>query len=265
VYRDTYQGQPYEIPPAPAGLTVPGLGFGWLYHSDQELARRLGYGISDEMTLVAQIRPLMTADGPTLQLQLSQELPGFPNPLVLAYTDEPGLTYCFPRMTTSGRRAELNTWVAVQRFEHGFMLWRQDQPNRVEVAHEDTDLAPEIGCLDRFADSWRPGEELDYGPLAIPGRYLPERGFGKIWLQHSYVRESLGYPIALETGGFAELSFRTFQHPRRGELAIRDMVVHLPTGEDLDIRLTTEGGTGPLRETFLTQWCSSMLIPHQPL
>src|SRR5207302_3435279 len=119
-------------------------------------------------------------------------------------------------------------------FEHGFMAWRQDLPNRVEVAHDDTELAPEIGCLDRFVDTWRPGQELAYGSLALPDQFLPERGFGKVWLENPYVQQSLGYPVELETGGFAELSYKTFHHPRRGDLLVRTSVIHLASGKDVE-------------------------------
>jgi len=261
VYLDTFQGQTYEIPAAPSGLTVPELGFGWLYSRDAELAQRLGYATTDEVSLVAQIRTVSTSDGQALQLQLSQDLPNFANPFMVAYTDEPGLTYCFAR--SRGRRADLNTWVALQRFDHGFMMWRQDLPDRVEVAHDDTDLAPEIGCLDRFADTWRPGEVLSYGDLAIPDRFLPDRGFGKVWLQNEYVRDSLGYPIEQETGGFAEATYEPFHHPRRGDLQIRKMVIHLPSGEDLDDELTSPGGVTLGTDNRLSQGCRTILIPHQ--
>ena len=261
VYRDTYQGQSYDIPPAPSGLAVPTLGFGWLYANDQQLARRLGYASGDEVSRVAEIRADTAATGEQrLSLRLSDPISSAPNPLVVAQTDEPGLTYCFARRGEN--RAALNTWVALQRFQYGFMQWRQDRPDRVEVIHYDTEMAPELSCVDVFRDSWVPGETLSYGALAVPGQRLPERGFGKIWLENSYVRESLGNPIEPETGGFAEITFAPFQHPRRGELLVRRSVVQLPNGETFT-RRTTFGGSGdPERENRLSQGCQRILIPH---
>jgi hypothetical protein len=258
VYRDTFQEQPYET-----GLGVPTLGFGWIYANDQQMARRLGYTTADEVSRVAEVRTIARPDGdPTIELRLSEPIPGAPNPLVIAYTDEPGLSYCFAR--GSENRAALNTWIALQRFEHGFMAWRQDRPDRVEVVHYDTDLAPELWCGDRFPDTWRPGEVLSYGDLAVPGRRLPDRGFGKVWLENAYVRESLGYPIEAETGGFAEVTFEPFQHPRRGQVIIRRTVVQLPAAPEFRWRTFFEGATNLERETRLTRACSRILIPHQP-
>jgi hypothetical protein len=260
VFRDTYQGQPYDLPPAPPGFRVPALGFGWLYANDPQLARRLGYATGDEVSRVAEIRARTADGGQVLNLRLSEPIGGAPNPLTLASSDEPGLTYCFARR--SENRAALNTWVALQRFEYGYMLWRQDRPDRVEVVHQDTELAPELECGDTFRDTWTPGETLSYGDLAGPGRRLPERGFGKIWLENAYVRTSLGYPIEAETGGFAEVTFEPFRHPRRGELLVRRLVVYLPSGEEFRERATFPGGGDPQREARLSQGCASILIPH---
>ena len=262
VYRDTFRGQPYEIPPAPPGLLVPELGFGWLYAGDQQLARRLGYATSAEVSRVADVTTVPVEGGQVLQLALSEPIEGVPNPLVLSATDEPGLTYCFAR--GSENRAVLNTWVAVQEFEYGLMLWRQDRPDRIEVGHLDTELAPEIGCLDTFRDDWRPGQVLAYGDLAIPGRRLPERGFGKIWLETRYVRESLGYPVEPETGGFAGISYEPFKHPKRGDILIRTMKLRLADGTEHTSRTSIEGARSIQDEAGLSQWCSRILIPHQP-
>jgi hypothetical protein len=260
IYRDTYQGQSYEIPPAPSGLAVPTLGFGWLYSNDQQLARRIGYATADEVSRVAEIRTRTGSGGEqTLELRLSEPIPGVANPLVVAFSDEPGLTYCFAR--GSENRAALNTWVALQRYQYGFMMWRQDQPDRIEVVHYDTELAPELNCVDRFRDTWAPGEVLSYGPLAVPGQRLPERGFGKVWLDNPYVRESLGYAVEPETGGFAEITFEPFRHPRRGELLVRRTQVQLAGGGDFNRRTTIPGGDIQ-RENRPSEGCRGILIPH---
>jgi hypothetical protein len=258
IYRDTWQDQPYEIRAAPPGLTTPIRGFGWLYANDLELARRLGYAIADETGQVARIRTVAGADGPTVEVQLSEPIAGFHDRLTLASTDTPGLTYCFARRTDTGG-AELRTWIALQRFEYGFMVWRQDRPDRIEVLHSDTELAPELTCADVFVDSWRPGEELSYGDLAIPGRRLPVRGFGKVWLEHPYVRESLGYPIMSEIGAFAEITYEPFRHPRRGELLVRKLVADVPGGQFV-LHEAIAGGLEA--EHRPNQECRRVLIPH---
>src|SRR5262249_24068914 len=143
LYRYTYPDQAYEIPPAPAGLGVPTMGFGWLYASDSQLARRLGYATGDEVSRVAEIRTSTAADGAVgLRSRRSDPVTGQPNPLTIGQSDGPGPTYCFPR--AGENRSALNTWVAMQRFQHGYMQWRQDRPDRIDVIHFDTDYAPEL-------------------------------------------------------------------------------------------------------------------------
>ena len=261
-YRDTYRGQAYSIPAAPAGLEVPRLGFGWLFASDRQLGSRLGYATSEEVSRVTEIRARSAQSGQqVLELKLSAAIEGAPNPLVIASSDEPGLTYCFPRGTED--RSVLNTWMAIQRFDHGLMRWRQDRPDRVDVIHFDTEWNPIANCVDVFLDTWAPGEVLDYGDLAQPGRQLPERGFGKVWLSTSYVRGSLGYPTESEQGGFAQITFERVQHPRFGEGLGRRSIVHLASGELYRVLTIFPGSsTDPERETRPSQACQRILVPH---
>jgi hypothetical protein len=260
-YQDTYRGQAYNLPPAPAGQVVPKLGFGWLFASDPQLASHLGYATSEEMSRVAEIRPRATGDGgQVLELKLSAPIEGVSNPLVIARSDEPGLTYCFPRGNED--RAVLNTWMAIQRFDHGLMRWRQDRPDLVEVIHYDTQWAPFANCVDIFRDTWMPGEVLDYGGLAEAGRSVPERGFGKVWLSTKYVRDSLGYPKETEQGGFAQVTFERVQHPRFGAGLGRRSAIHLASGETYRVLTVFPGGTDPERETHPSQGCQRLLVPH---
>jgi hypothetical protein len=262
VYRDTYDGQPYEIPPPPAGFALPTLGFGWLYKSDPDLARRLGHAFHEEVSQVATITTAATDSGRQITVELPEGLPGSGlRKLTASDPDEPGLTYCFPRHNEN--RAVLNTWTSRQLFEHGAMVWRQDMPDRIEVWHYDTQLAPELGCADTLADTWRPGTELSYGDLAVPDRRMPVRGFGQVWLEREYVRKSLGYPVGEEQGGFAEISYEPFKHPTRGDLLVRRMVVHLPGLPDWTSRVTIPNATSPESDRILSTGCSTIIIPHQ--
>jgi hypothetical protein len=171
------------------------------------------------------------------------------------------LTYCFAR----GRedRATLNTWISFQKYEHGVMMWRQDRPDRIEVGHEDTQLAPELGCLDVFADTWRPGMLLTYGDLAAPGWRLPVRGFGQVWLATPYVRDSLGYPLTNEIGAFATITYETFPHPTRGKLVVRTMKLHTESGAGITVRDTYPDLKAADHETRESQGCAKILIPHR--
>jgi hypothetical protein len=261
VYRDTWEEQSYTIPDAPPGLTVPARGFGWLYKADAQLAQRLGYATTDEMSRLADVRT--TNDDGTFVTEIapSESLPGQPATLRLAGSDEPGLTYCFPR----GRedRAVLNTWVSIQRFEHGVMTWRQDRPDRIEIGHDDTQFAPELQCLDVFADTWKPGMYLSYGDLAVPGKRLPVRGFGQVWLSTTYVRDSLGYPVTGEIGAFATITYESFKHPTRGIIQVRTMKLKTEGGTPITIRDTYPERLSAEREPLESQGCSKILIPHQ--
>lgn len=262
LYRDTFEGQAYEIPPAPPGLMVPSQGFGWLYANDQEMAKRLGYAKTEEFSRVATITTKNEGGSRTMEADWSGDsVAGGIVGVVGSDPDEPGLTYCFPRRQEN--RSVLNTWISYQFFQYGWMVWRQDKPDRIEVIHQDTQLAPEIWCVDTITDTWRPGQEIDYGALAVPNRRLPVRGFGKIWAAMEYVNKSLGYAVSPEAGGFAEVTWEPFQHPMRGTIQVRKMVIHAPTG-DINRQTTFPNGGGPEGDGVLSTACEQLLIPHQP-
>lgn len=261
VYRDTWEEQSYTMPGAPTGLTVPERGFGWLYKADAQLSQRLGYATSGETSRLADVRSANVDGTQVTEIVLAEPLPGQPSTLRLAGSDEPGLTYCFAR----GRedRAVLNTWVSVQRFEHGIMTWRQDRPDRIEIGHDDTSFAPELQCLDVFADTWKPGMYLSYGDLAVADKRLPARGFGQVWLNTKYVRDSLGYPVTGEVGGFATVTYEHFRHPTRGNINVRTMKLKTDTGAGVTLRDTYPERLSSNQEPLESQGCAKILIPHQ--
>jgi hypothetical protein len=260
VYRDTFDGQEISLPVPAPGLVAPSLGFGWLYQSDPQLAERLGYATSGETSQIAQIRTFSRGGTLVTEIETSEPLLGQPARLRLAGADEPGLTYCFARGREN--REVLNTWVSVQRFEHGVMTWRQDRPDRIEIGHDDTSFAPELQCLDVFADTWKPGSHLSYGDLAGPGKPVPVRGFGQVWLNTKYVRDSLGYPVTGEIGAFATVTFESFKHPTRGNIMIRTMKLTTDSGTAATIRDTYPERLATDREPIESQGCSKILIPH---
>jgi len=246
-----------------SGLMTPGLGFGWLYQSDVQLAQRLGYATAEETSRLAEVRTTTIDDTLVTEIVPTESIPGQPATLRLAGSDEPGLTYCFAR----GRedRGVLNTWVSIQRFEHGIMTWRQDRPDRIEIGHDDTSFAPELQCLDVFADTWKPGIQLSYGGLAAPDQRLPVRGFGQVWLLNKYVRESLGYPLTGEIGAFATVTYESFKHPTRGNILVRTMKLMTESGDPATIRDTYPERLSTDHEPMESQGCSKILIPHQAM
>lgn len=86
------------------------------------------------------------------------------------------------------------TLAARQQFQHGFMLWRQDQ---LLVYAVTTDT------LTLVEDSWQHTVDIDYDPNLTPpqaGLIQPVRGFGKVWRNNDGVQTGLGWAITQEDG-----------------------------------------------------------------
>jgi WD40 repeat protein len=86
---------------------------------------------------------------------------------------------------------------AEQVFEHGRMIRLQriyGHENVIFVLHDD-------GRLERFDDTWTPGEPEGDPAVAPPkGFHQPVRGLGKLWRENEAVREQLGWALAPEEG-----------------------------------------------------------------
>jgi hypothetical protein len=81
-------------------------------------------------------------------------------------------------------------------FEGGWMIWRGDTRTIYVLFNED----PLVWYA--FADGWVDGMEPGGGPAPKAGRYLPPRGFGKVWGENPDVQRRLGYALTPnETGG----------------------------------------------------------------
>lgn len=112
--------------------------------------------------------------------------------------------------TPAPRRCPLRpatfSWAAEQHFEHGRMVWLEDN-DTIYVFYEDGAVYyPEHypdwqGHFERFEDIWTP-DEPESDPTVVPpeGLYQPIRGFGKVWRENPEVRERLGWAIAPEQG-----------------------------------------------------------------
>lgn len=82
---------------------------------------------------------------------------------------------------------------AVQTFEQGFMVWREDEQRIYALLNDGSWLV--------FEDTFREGEaEFDPALTAPANRQQPVRGFGKVWRSEPTVRERLGWATAQERG-----------------------------------------------------------------
>lgn len=87
---------------------------------------------------------------------------------------------------------------AVQTFEQGLMVWREDAQEIVVLFSD--------GTWERYPDTFREGEPESDPTLSAPaGRWQPVRGFGKVWRSEAAVRERLGWATAREQGITAQV------------------------------------------------------------
>lgn len=83
------------------------------------------------------------------------------------------------------------TWSAIEPFQRGFMLWREDN-DKIYVLYND-------GRWARYDDIWVEGD-LEYSCGTQQSPPTPRRGFGKIWCTVSGVQQGLGNATAGEEG-----------------------------------------------------------------
>ena len=87
----------------------------------------------------------------------------------------------------------ITSTAAEQVFENGRMIWLQHD-DRIYVFFND-------GTYQTFEDTWVAGQPDTVPGLKPPeGRYLPVRGFGKVWSGNADLRSRLGWALAPEQG-----------------------------------------------------------------
>ncbi len=77
---------------------------------------------------------------------------------------------------------------AYQPFERGFMVW---QPGKNWVFSNDTPSNNEL------MDTWQ-GEPIEFDEEPPEGLFLPQRGFGKVWVENEWIQRALGWATAVE-------------------------------------------------------------------
>jgi len=112
---------------------------------------------------------------------------------------------------------------AQERFEGGYMFWRMDiKKIYVFYGNPNTDT---VGVWAEYDDTWSDGTPVATTPgllTATPyvqatvvgsppeGKYIPVRGFGKLWAENATVRARLGWAIEQEQGVTG--AFQEFEH-----------------------------------------------------
>jgi hypothetical protein len=88
---------------------------------------------------------------------------------------------------------------AVQHFEHGTMVWLNQDTRGGKAIY----VLFDDGTFARFDDTWDESQPATHNQNPPAGRYEPVRGFGKVWFEGTgaRVRERLGWATDLEKGG----------------------------------------------------------------
>jgi hypothetical protein len=89
---------------------------------------------------------------------------------------------------------------AEQHFEHGVMLWVEEE-DRIYVLFDDGQTTTAWGA---YTDEWEEGmPEIDPTIVPPPGYYQPRRGFGLVWREQMsggiLVRDRLGWAVDIES------------------------------------------------------------------
>jgi hypothetical protein len=89
---------------------------------------------------------------------------------------------------------------AEQHFEHGAMIWIEEQDTIFVLYDNDYEIAPGHQW-EQFIDTWDE-DQPEHDPALTPpdGLYQPVRGFGLVWRQQPYVRDRLGWAVDKEIG-----------------------------------------------------------------
>jgi hypothetical protein len=95
------------------------------------------------------------------------------------------------------------TWTAVERFERGVMLWREDQRMIYVLAND--------GTWRKIADTWIEGMP-QYACSDVPpaGLVKPQRGFGLVWCTTPGMKSLVGWALEEEHG--ITTQYQSFQN-----------------------------------------------------
>ncbi len=127
---------------------------------------------------------------------------------------------------------------AYQSFERGFMIWLvesgsnyfTDSASRIYVFP----YSSAIGQGHAYRDTWS-DQEITWTETPPEGYYLPQRGFGWLWVNNEQVRNMLGWATGNETGYSAkrQLVMHTTGGPR--------FMLTRPNGSFIEVYLAYQG------------------------
>lgn len=121
-----------------------------------------------------------------------------------------------PAPDVCAQDAALLSPAAEQQFEHGWMIWVGGE-DLIYVLYEDDVFSPKWQA---FTDDWEPGDPVSDTTIIPPeGYYQPLRGFGLVWREQPFVRDRLGWAVALEAGG--DTAVQRTSYPRYNHTYIR--------------------------------------------
>lgn len=102
-----------------------------------------------------------------------------------------------PAPDICAQNAALISPAAEQQFEHGWMIWVEEE-DFIYVLYDDDLFYPKWQI---YLDEWDPGEPIsDTTIIPPPGLFQPLRGFGQVWREQLNVRDRLGWAVVTESG-----------------------------------------------------------------
>lgn len=101
-----------------------------------------------------------------------------------------------PAPDVCAQDAVIESASAEQHFEHGVMIWVEEE-DRIYILYDDNQSTK----WEIFTDEWEDGDPINDPTITPPTDYFqPERGFGLVWREGNMVRDRLGWAITTEAG-----------------------------------------------------------------
>ena len=117
----------------------------------------------------------------------------------------------------------INVPIVEQQFERGQMIWVQaagTSQGRIYVIFYDTNRSRLV--YKYFYDTWREGDANSSGETPPSGKVEPIGGFGKVWRENPFVRDTLGWAVTTEAANRGHVQyFRSGNHRSSNQMIYR--------------------------------------------